>query len=173
MTASVLCSTLSDQLPSRAVLSRADLTALVRSIADSPHRWQPRLRIPDAGEDRWWTRLSTDSRVDVWLLSWLPGQATELHDHGWSAAAFSVVRGRLIEVRVEHTGGRVSYTRAPGSVTRIAPGVVHDVRGSGRGPAVSIHAYSPPLAQMTYYAADTDGLRPVRSVRSEEPEHAA
>jgi len=154
-------------------LSLADLTTLVRSIADTPDLWMPQLRIPNAGEDRWWTRLSTDSRVDVWLLSWLPDQATELHDHGSSAAAFSVVRGRLVEVRAEPNGRRASHIRTPGSVTWIAPGVVHDVRGSGQEPAASIHAYSPPLRQMTYYGSDNKGLRPVRSVLTEQPEHAA
>ena len=37
---------------------------------------------------------AVDSR---WLLSWLPGQGTGLHDHGGSAGAFAVVRGTLHE----------------------------------------------------------------------------
>lgn len=154
----------------RPTLPLADLAALVRSVAANADLWQPRLRIPAPSEDRWWTRLSADSRVDVWLLSWLPGQATELHDHGPSAAAFSVVRGRLIEVRAESDGRHTSYTRTPGSITWIAPGVIHDVRGTGREPSVSIHAYSPPLQQMTYYGGNHE-LRPVRSIHTDQPEH--
>lgn len=50
---------------------------------------------------RWWTRIWHDPDVDVWLLSWLPGHTTELHDHGDSAAAFTVVRGALTETRAE------------------------------------------------------------------------
>jgi predicted metal-dependent enzyme (double-stranded beta helix superfamily) len=153
-------------------LSLADLATLVRSVADNPDLWQPQLRIPDNGDERWWTRLSADDRVDVWLLSWLPGHATELHDHGSSAAAFSVVRGRLVEVRADGRGARTSYTRTPGSVTWIAPGVIHDVRGSGPRPSVSIHAYSPPLQRMNFYGAGPRGLRVIRSVPTEEPEEA-
>jgi hypothetical protein len=91
-------------------LPLTDLSALVRSVAERPELWQSRLRIPGAGEERWWTRLSSGGLADVWLLSWLPGQATELHDHGGSAAAFTVARGRLLEVRAE-PDGHASRTR--------------------------------------------------------------
>lgn len=153
-----------------AALSLPELTTLVRSVAGDHALWQSRLRIPE-GADRWWTRLSADSRVDVWLLSWLPGHHTDLHDHGESAAAFSVVRGRLIEIRADRTGHRTAYARSPGSTTWVAPGVVHDVRGAGTTPAVSIHAYSPPLREMNYYAPGRGGrLRVARTVRTDEPE---
>lgn len=154
-------------------LSLADLAELVRTIAGAPELWQSRVRIPADGEDRWWTRLSGDRRVDVWLLSWLPDQATELHDHGASSAAFTVLSGQLAEVRADAGGRRTTYARKPGSVTWIAPGVVHDVRGSGAGPSVSIHAYSPPLRRMTYYETSGQGLRSVRSVLTDQPEEAA
>ena len=35
-------------------------------------------------EDRWFTRLHGDDELDVWLISWVPGHTTELHDHGGS-----------------------------------------------------------------------------------------
>lgn len=155
----------------RSALPLTDITTLVGTVAASPELWQPLLRIPDAGEQRWWGRLSADDRADVWLLSWLPGHATELHDHGPSAAAFSVVRGRLVEVRADARGHRTAYARGPGSVTWLAPGVIHDVRGGGREPSVSIHAYSPPLRQMNYYTpAGRDRLRLARSVPTDQPE---
>jgi hypothetical membrane protein len=37
---------------------------------------------------------------EVWVISWLPGQATGFHDHGGSAGAFAVVWGTLMECRV-------------------------------------------------------------------------
>jgi hypothetical protein len=80
------------------------LANLVRARADDPDGWQPHVRLPDLNGQRWWTRLSAESDADVWLLSWLPGQATELHDHGPSAAAFAVVRGEPAEVRVDTHG---------------------------------------------------------------------
>ena len=42
-------------------------------------------------------------------------------------------------------------------------GAVHDVVNQAAEPATSIHVYSPPLTQMTYY--DPETLRPVETVR--------
>src|SRR5262249_1841125 len=38
-------------------------------------------------DSRWFTRLHGDDESDTWLISWVPGQATELHDHGGSLGA--------------------------------------------------------------------------------------
>lgn len=132
--------------------------------------WAPSLQLPQ-GSDRWWCRLRANARYDVWLLSWLPGVGTDLHDHGDSAAAFTVVRGALAEVRVDGTGRPHRYLRNVGSATSLAAGVIHDVIGAGLEPAVSIHAYSPPLRAMNYYGYDEYGsLNLVRSVLSAAPE---
>ena len=152
-------------------LSLAELIELVRDVSAREPVWLPRLLLPEAGADRWWTRLHAGTHVDVWLLSWLPGHTTELHDHGDSAAAFTVLRGRLDEVRLGPGQRALSALRAVGSSTWIAPGVAHDVRAIGTDPAVSLHAYSPPLTRMTYWAADAAGvLRPARTVSTSEPE---
>ena len=110
-------------------LSSADLNCLVRATAADTHRWQSRLRLPD-GKDRWWTLLSTNNRVDVWLLSWLPGQTTDLHDHGFSAAAFTVIHGQLSETQIDPHGRTIIHSRPPGSVAWLAPGAIHDVSGA-------------------------------------------
>lgn len=149
---------------------RLSLTALVRAAADDPALWRARLQLPTVA-DRWWTRLASDDRVDLWLLSWLPGHTTDLHDHGGSAAAFTVVEGLLSERRLDGSGQHTDYQRRPGSVISLAPSVIHDVSGAGVVPTVSIHAYSPPLREMNYYAPDFTGTpRVVRTVRTTEPE---
>ncbi|EUA29867.1 cysteine dioxygenase type I family protein [Mycobacterium xenopi 4042] len=43
--------------------------------------------LPSAGvpaDDRWFSRIHGDDEIDIWLISWVPGHATELHDHGGS-----------------------------------------------------------------------------------------
>jgi hypothetical protein len=48
---------------------------------------------------------------------------------------------------------------------------VHDVVNAASEPAVSVHAYSPPLTAMSYYAVDEAGsLRRTRTVLTDEPE---
>ncbi len=142
----------------RRVLSGVELLQLVGRIAADTASWQSRLCLPD-GDERWWTRLHADAgtAVDVWLLSWLPGSATQLHDHGGSTAAFTVVRGTLREIRLDRSGHRIAKQRRTGTATVVPPRVIHDVNGAGDGPAVSIHAYSPPLTTMNFYDVGAAG----------------
>ena len=148
-------------------LELPELVGLVRTFAEDPDLWLPRIRF--SAQNRWWTRLHADDRSDVWLLTWLQDQTTELHDHGDSTAAFTVVQGALEEVR--HDRGRLaSAGLRPGRTQWVAPGIVHDVRNVGVLPAVSIHAYSPPLTSMTYYRQTGTELAPIRTVEGREPE---
>src|SRR4051812_49322121 len=145
------------------------LVDVVEWIADNEGEWTHHVRVP--GADRWWTRLYAETGLDVWLLTWLPGQFTDLHDHGSSAAAFSVVRGQLEEARYVASGALQISACTPDEPTRVERGVVHDVRAVGDELAVSIHAYSPPLTQMTYYdLSDDSTLHVTRSVETYEPE---
>ena len=148
-------------------LDLAELTTLVQDLAADNASWVPYVRFDPAR--RFCVRLPSVPEVDVWLLTWLDDQSTDLHDHGESAAAFTVVRGELREVRADGAGRVTWHVRRPGETTWVAPGVVHDVRHSD-GPAVSIHAYSPRLTTMTYYRARRGRLRVVRTVDSSAPE---
>jgi mannose-6-phosphate isomerase-like protein (cupin superfamily) len=135
---------------------------------DHPSRYdrEPAQRV---GHDtRWWVRLRGDDTVDVWLLTWVTDSSTDLHDHGESAGAFTVVSGTLEEVRPEGAGGELAVTALhTGDVRVIDRGVVHDVRSPSLHRAVSIHAYSPPLREMTFYESTEHGPRPTRTVDTE------
>jgi quercetin dioxygenase-like cupin family protein len=97
------------------------------------------------------------SSAQVWLLSWLPGQGTPLHDHGWSAGAFAVVRGTLTERVVagaghRRRGGESSADLSAGRVRHFGPHYVHQVTNDGPEPAVSVHVYTPALIRMNTYS---------------------
>src|SRR6478752_5406960 len=126
----------------------ARLVTLVRALAGNSRLWQPRVKFT---ETRYWTRLPAPAAVDVWLLTWLPEQGTELHDHGDSAAAFTVVGGTLTELRVDGDGELSAAELRSSAARTVAPGVVHDVQNHHAVPAISIHAYAPKLIRMTYY----------------------
>jgi predicted metal-dependent enzyme (double-stranded beta helix superfamily) len=136
--------------PPAAALTTDNLAALVQEAADNPGTWLGEVRFMPS--ERWWTRLHHDDVVEIWLLTWLPGTGTELHDHGASAGAFTVVSGELEEIRLSFTPPSAKAARLrPGNVHTIEPGEIHSVQGSSLTPAVSLHAYSPPLADMTTY----------------------
>jgi Cysteine dioxygenase type I len=144
-------------------LSAQQLAALVVEYADHPSEWLPQVRF--GAEERWWTRLRGDDAVDVWLLTWVTDTGTDLHDHGGSAGAFTVVTGALEEVRPEGPNGELlATTLHAGDVRAVEAGVVHDVRSPSLAPAISIHAYSPPLRTMTFYESAEDGPRATRTV---------
>ena len=137
-------------------LSLPDLAELTRSIAA-----QVRTGAHDVvldPEHRWYRRLYADGFVDVWLISWVTEQATELHDHAGSLGALTVVSGELSEQRWV-PGERALRTRRlrSGRGATFALGHVHDVVNTEPAHAVSVHAYSPPLTAMSYYAVDGAG----------------
>jgi mannose-6-phosphate isomerase-like protein (cupin superfamily) len=143
-----------------------DLAAIVADLADDPARWQAKVRF--GTDDRWWTRLYGDNVVDVWLLTWVQDTGTDLHDHGESAGAFAVVSGELEEVRPDAHGELAATTLRGGDLRKIPRGSIHDVRSPTRFPAVSLHAYSPPLREMTFYEVDRSGPRPTRTVSTHD-----
>ena len=93
-------------------------------------------------------RRTRTPAYELWLLSWLPGQQTGFHDHGDAAGAFAVADGAPAgEHRPAGPRGRSAAARcAPARSARSAPAYVHDVRNVCGRPAVSVHAYSPPLS---------------------------
>jgi hypothetical protein len=135
-----------------------DLAGVAARYASAGERWRPYVRHDP--RRRWYVRLAGTPSHEVWLLCWELGQAIDLHDHGRSAGAFVVTEGVLREEYVAGTELRRVRLR-PGVVRRFAAGHVHTVWNPGRGAATSIHAYSPPLHSMTFYAHDAvAGLRP-------------
>jgi predicted metal-dependent enzyme (double-stranded beta helix superfamily) len=139
-------------------LSQRQLAREVRRVAGRPAEWVSRIRLDPEG--RWYERIHLGESHELWLISWLPGQATGFHDHGEASGAFSVVWGTLDERVVPRSGGRpVARPVTQGVVRAFGPRYIHDVRNiSTDSVAVSVHAYSPPLATMTRYDLTLGGL---------------
>jgi hypothetical protein len=127
-------------------------------------------------DERWFTRLHGDDELDVWLISWVPERSTELHDHGGSLGALTVVSGALSETRWD--GDALRERRlAAGDQAGFPLGWVHDVVWAPptsvtvHGPTLSVHAYSPPLTAMSYYdVTDRNTLRRDRTELTDKPE---
>jgi hypothetical protein len=125
-------------------------------------------------EQRWHQRLYRDQRLDIWLISWLPTQGTQLHDHGGSSGAFTVVSGELSEAvyrRRPNNGSLTEYVRTNGAAIGFGPRYVHDVRNLSDAPAVSVHAYSRPLTSMNFYdVTDSGALDHLATLATDDPE---
>jgi predicted metal-dependent enzyme (double-stranded beta helix superfamily) len=104
-----------------------------------------------ASPQRWWARLALTEEVEVWLLSWLPGQRTAPHDHGGASGAFSVVLGTLSETyRYPGTDIR-QRTHTVSSAIGFGPGRAHQMWNTSWEKATTVHAYSPPLVPTREY----------------------
>jgi len=151
-----------DQIPldraplDRAPLDRARLADLVR-LAAATGEWSALVRYTE--DERWYHRLERGESHEVWLLSWLPGQRTGFHDHCGSSGAFAVVQGELWERTPAAGRPRPASAAFPaGRARSFGPRHVHEVVNESAAPAVSIHAYSPPLAGMRRYELTQSGL---------------
>ena len=134
-----------------------DLVTAARRISYRPTLWRHAVRFDPAA--RTYTRIpSTGLDVEAWLLTWLPGQETALHDHAGSRGAFVVVTGTLDEDAVEQDweGRTLVRTRTleAGDLRSFGPDHVHRVSNRGDEPAVSIHVYGPALSALRTYALD-------------------
>ena len=143
-----------------AVDLRLDHLAVAARYAATPDEWPVAPRFTLA--DRWYHRLAVADDHEVWLLTWLPGQGTDLHDHGGSAGAFHVFAGTLTEDTVDiGSGGAPRITGrelGEGAGRRFGTRHIHRITNRSNRPAVSIHVYGPALTTMTRYRIGAAGL---------------
>jgi hypothetical protein len=141
-----------------AVDIRLDHLAIAARYAATPDQWPVAPRFNPM--DRWYHRLAEEADYEVWLLTWLPGQGTDLHDHGGSAGAFQVLSGSLTEDTV--TPGRPARITArelgEGAGRRFGTRHIHRITNRSTRPAISVHVYGPALSTMTRYRIGADGL---------------
>ena len=135
-------------------LSPLDLLALAQACTAAVEPWAV-TRGPMT--DRRFELLEAADDFEVWVIHWPAGGQLDLHDHGGSAGALWVRSGTLVEGVL--MDGRVRRRRVrSGHGTSFGPSHVHDVVNRGPGPATSVHAYSPPLASMTFYRSERGRL---------------
>jgi rhodanese-related sulfurtransferase len=140
--------------PSETVLKTSEELANIVSLFASSDGWMDKVRL--RAEERWFERLYHGPDYDIWVISWLPGQSTGFHDHGASSGALVVATGIL----EEHRPGERTCVIHPGKPRGFGPDYAHDVRNVSVAPAISIHAYSPPLSDMNEYELDGNRLVP-------------
>ena len=136
-------------------LDRDELRDLVTRIAADPQQWQG--LVCHGTPERHFEQLWRDDHVDVWVITWTNGNDTGFHDHDVSRGAVAVVEGEVTEERLVVGGPPRRLRHVAGETFDFDASHVHRMCLDADGPAVSIHAYSPPLWRMGAYTVSPDG----------------
>ena len=129
-------------------LHAPDLTRLSGRIVESG-AWRDYVAVCEDYRD--YRLVFENDFVDIWVLSWLPGQETGFHDHDISEVGLCVAEGAIREHHMHVHGDDTSHVLRPGEAQEGPFGYIHRVEHLEGEPAVSVHSYSPPLAWVGQY----------------------
>jgi len=132
-----------------------ELATLVEGLSLHSELWRDSV-VHEPGE-RQFVLIARTSRIEAWAVAWMDGHDTGFHDHDVSAAAIAVFEGEVVDERMSVTGEGLATTHSAGATFTVDAGDIHRVRHTGDGPAITLHAYSPPLERMGSYAVSDDG----------------
>jgi mannose-6-phosphate isomerase-like protein (cupin superfamily) len=135
-------------------LAIGELERFAAGLAAVPERWRHLVRHDNT---RVYEQIWDEGDVNAWLICWSEDSDTGFHDHDDSAAGITVVSGSVREDRLTLGGPPRSRELGAGTTFTVPPTAIHRVLHAGDGPAVTIHAYSPPLRRMGAYRVGTDG----------------
>lgn len=139
-----------------ATMTREQLERFACALAARPAVWQPHVR-HDADE-RTYAQIWDADDVNAWVIRWsAPDHDTGFHDHDSSAAAIVVIAGQVLEERLRLSATPAATIVGPWQPVFVAPSAIHRVRHAGSTPAISIHAYSPPLRRAGTYTVAASG----------------
>jgi mannose-6-phosphate isomerase-like protein (cupin superfamily) len=136
-------------------LTPAQLEWFVARLAAAPELWRHAIRHAD--DVRVYEQIWDDERINAWVICWTEDQDTGFHDHDESSAAIAVIDGYVREDRLRLGRAPKSRTFGPGAIFTVPAVAIHRVLHSGDAPAVTIHAYSPPLVRTGTYRTGPHG----------------
>lgn len=131
------------------------LEQFVLDLRTDQDRWRHLIR--HDSDVRVYEQIWDEQDVNAWLICWSRDQDTGFHDHDQSAAAIAVISGQVREERLRLGRPPAGRVLGAGSTFTVPPVAIHRVLHAGVGPAVTIHAYSPPLTRTGAYRTGPDG----------------
>jgi mannose-6-phosphate isomerase-like protein (cupin superfamily) len=136
-------------------LNPKQLERFAAALAADPARWRHLVR--HENDTRVYEQIFSDERVNAWLICWSDNQDTGFHDHDESAGGIAVIAGRVREERLVMGSPPLVRKLSAGACFNVPASAIHRVLHAGTEPAVTIHAYSPPLTRMGAYRVGPDG----------------
>ena len=147
-------------------LTTRELEQFVENLKATPELWRDSVR--HSADGRVYEQIWDDELVNAWVICWSEDQDTGFHDHDRSEAAIAVIDGHVREDRLRMGRAPESRVIGPGQTLVVPAVAIHRVLHAGERPAVTIHAYSPPLRQTGAYRIGAGGELERASVSYEE-----
>jgi Cysteine dioxygenase type I len=136
-----------------ALLDGGRLERFAAQLAAAPG-WQ----LPSREEhERSYAVIWADEHVNAWAIRWSDDSDTGFHDHDGSAAGIVVLEGAVVEERLSLEGPPIARRFGAGQTFWTGASAIHRVRHGGGPPAVTVHAYSPPLSVQGVYRVGEGG----------------
>lgn len=139
-------------------LTTDQLLEVATEVAASPGLWSSHIHHDPA--QRTYKELLRDAHLDVWLICWSEDHDTGFHDHDLSSGAVAVAAGMVREERLvlgRPISAPIARMASAGTSFSFGASDIHRVLHAGDAPAVTIHAYSPPLRRTGAYRVGSDG----------------
>jgi hypothetical protein len=135
-----------------------ELEKIAALVGQTPELWDDDLRRTTA--ERTYVDVFTNEYLGVGAISWMAdGHDTGFHDHAQSCGAVYVAHGAIRHERLRIGDRPVGRAVPEGETFRFDSTCIHRMRREpDAGPAVTVHAYSPPLTHTGQYAECPDGL---------------
>ncbi len=140
---------------SRKPRTPVNLPQIATRLAGVRSLWEPLIAYDPVSH--YYARLAAEPHFEAWLLTWVPGQGTDWHDHGGSAGAFVTLRGTLTEQHARAHQGPTAKIEpqarelGTSAVRSFGTRHLHKVTNYSLEPAVSLHVYSPAPVEMNRY----------------------
>ena len=147
-------------------LAPRELNLFLLELVAARDRWEHLVRHAD--DTRLYEQIWDDEHVNAWVICWSEDQDTGFHDHDLSGAAIAVISGEVREERPRLGSTPRSKVIRAGASFSVPPVAIHRLMHSGTTPAVTIRAYSPPLARTGVYRVGAGGELQRESLTLEE-----
>jgi mannose-6-phosphate isomerase-like protein (cupin superfamily) len=147
-------------------LAPVRLELFLATLVAERERWEHLVRHAD--DARVYEQIWDDEHVNAWVICWSEDQDTGFHDHDLSAAGIAVISGAVREDRLRLGSSPRSRLIGAGGSFTVPPVAIHRVMHAGSAPAVTIHAYSPPLTRTGVYRVGAGGELQRESLTLEE-----
>jgi hypothetical protein len=165
-TAPALSGWLDEALMTASPETLEELEGIVTDVGKSPWLWGHAVTFDSEGRSH--RVLYKTPHLEIALFGWAAGQDTVFHDHGGASGAAFICSGMLVEETIEAVDAQVvahhTHARCAETVFSFGSDYIHRVRHDpAYGVALSIHAYTPAVADSVDYELLPDGtLRTAR-----------